>query len=609
LTEARAERIRELNVRASEQTQDGHGKGVGMMEGAYVRVASLRDLGDRPCLAVRAAEQAILLVRAGDGLHALDNRCPHMGFPLDQGTLREGILTCHWHHARFDIRTGGTFDLWADDVRAFPVRIAGDEIWVDLSPPGDGRARHLRRVRDGLERNLPLVIAKAVIPLVEAGGAPREVLRVGLEFGSRFRRDGWAMGLTILTCLANLLAFLRPEDRPLAMYHGLAAVARDCDRQPARFPVEPLPSAPAEPAVLKRWFRQFVEVRDLEGAERCLVTAARAGLPREAIADLLFAAATDHRYLSTGHALDFTNKVLEALDRIGWDGAEAVLAGLVGNYTFADRMEESSAWRHPVDLVAILEQAFERLPAALAGGRGRAGWTGRAGLVPVLLGDNPATTAEALLAALADGATPAALAQAVALAAAQRIARFHTANEFGDWDTALHTFTFANAVHQGIRRVPSAELLRGVFDAAMSVYLDRFLNVPPARIPDEGGPAADPEALLQALLALLDRQQQVNQAGALVAHTLRAGGDPSRILATLGQACLREDRDFHTIQCLEAAAGQCGSLDELEARATVLIAAARYLAAHAPTPRAQGQTYRTALRLHRGERIYEETET
>jgi hypothetical protein len=33
-----------------------------------------------------------------------------------------------------------------------------------------------------------------------------------------------------------------------------------------------------------------------------------------------------------------------------------------------------------------------------------------------------------------------------------RIARFHTINEFGDWDTALHSFTFANTVHQGLRR-------------------------------------------------------------------------------------------------------------------------------------------------------------
>jgi hypothetical protein len=48
------------------------------------------------------------------------------------------------------------------------------------------------------------------------------------------------------------------------------------------------------------------------------------------------------------------------------------------------------------------------------------------------------------------------------------IAMFHTRNEFSDWDAALHTFTFANAVHQGLIRISTPELLRGVFDAAMN---------------------------------------------------------------------------------------------------------------------------------------------
>ena len=51
-----------------------------------------------------------------------------MGFPLDRGTCRDGILTCHWHAARFDLRTGGTFDQFADDVQVFPVQVRGEEI-------------------------------------------------------------------------------------------------------------------------------------------------------------------------------------------------------------------------------------------------------------------------------------------------------------------------------------------------------------------------------------------------------------------------------------------------------------------------------------------------
>jgi hypothetical protein len=186
------------------------------------------------------------------------------------------------------------------------------------------------------------------------------------------------------------------------------------------------------------------------------------------------------------------------------------------------------------------------------------------------------------------------------------VARFHTGNEFGDWDTALHSFTFANAVHQGLRRSPSPELLRGAFDAALSVYLDRFLNVPAARLPEPGGQVEGPEAVLAELPGLLDRQQQVNEAGELVARYLRGGGQPERLLAVLGQALLREDRDFHTVQMVEAAFRQYGLLRGSPAGANVLVAAARYLAAHAPTVRAQGQTYQTARRLQRGERLHDE---
>jgi hypothetical protein len=212
-------------------------------------------------------------------------------------------------------------------------------------------------------------------------------------------------------------------------------------------------------------------------------------------------------------------------------------------------------------------------------------------------------TSDALLAALREGATEEDTAAAVAHAAALRIARFPTSNEFGDWDTALHTFTFANAVHQGLRRAPSAELLRGVFDAAMSVWLDRFLNVPAVRLPEPE--ALGPRAVLAELPDLLDRQQQVDAAGELVAAHLAGDADSAPLRAALGRALLREDRDFHTIQAVEAAFRQHELLRGTDAATHALIAAARYLAAHSPTARAQAQTFEIARRLHRGERLYE----
>jgi nitrite reductase/ring-hydroxylating ferredoxin subunit len=570
----------------------------------FVRAASLAELRAAGRLVVHVERHTLCLFADGEGVYAVDNRCPHMGFPLHRGTVCDGILTCHWHHARFDLSTGGTFDQWADDLRRFPVELRGDDVLVDLRPLDDVVEHQRGRLRDGLERDIPLVLAKATLALLKADPTGVAAFCDGLDFGVARRGGGWFRGLTTLTCLMNLLPRLEQADRAAALHHGLADVAADSAGQPPHFRLDPLPGA-AEPAQLARWFRGFIEVRDAEGAERALVTAARAGASSRQLADMLFAAATDHRYLDGGHTLDFVNKALEALDIAGWDRAEAVLASLPTQLAGAERMEEANAWRNPVDLVVLLVDAFAELPDALSAGATVAGWTGRETLVEKVLGEDPAASIEALLTALRDGASEVELASAVSFAAAMRIARFPTSNEFGDWDTALHTFTFANAVEQGLRRSASPELVRGVFDAAMSIHLDRFLNVPAARVPAPE-PVADPDLLVEELLRSLDRQQQVNEAGQHSASFLGAGGDPGKLVAALGAGLVREDRNFHTIQCVEAAVRQHDLLAGKDEADLPLIAAARYLAAHAATPRSQRQTFEIARRLDRGERLYDD---
>src|SRR5712692_4859791 len=333
-----------------------------------VHAASLGEVRAAGRLVVHLDGHTLCLFADGDEVYAVDNRCPHMGFPLHRGTVCDGILTCHWHHARFDLATGGTFDQFADELRRFPVVIDGDAVFVDLSPPDDLVAGRRERLRNGLERDIPLVLAKATIALLAADPSGADVFRAGLDFGVARRGGGWFRGLTTLTCFANLVPRLDPGDRPAALYHGLADVAADSAMQPPHFPLEPLPGPAPGPRRLALWFRSFVEVRDAEGAERALVSAVRGGASPRELADMLFAAATDHRYLDGGHTLDFVNKALEALDLAGWERAEVVLASLPAQLAGAQRMEEANAWRNPVDLVALLDEAFARIPSALSAG-------------------------------------------------------------------------------------------------------------------------------------------------------------------------------------------------------------------------------------------------
>jgi hypothetical protein len=88
------------------------------------------------------------------------------------------------------------------------------------------------------------------------------------------------------------------------------------------------------------------------------------------------------------------------------------------------------------------------------------------------------------------------------------------------------------------------ELLKGVFDAALRKYLNRFLNIPPAKLPKPKSSGEnnnntndnsvvsssstfdnDPKTSLKELSAVLDKQQQINQAGQLVADYIYNGGN------------------------------------------------------------------------------------
>src|SRR3954464_15166253 len=96
---------------------------------------------------------------------------------------------------------------------------------------------------------------------------------------------------------------------------------------------------------------------------------------------------------------------------------------------------------------------------------------------------------DAIGSAVCAGATAPDLGRSLSYAAALRVARFGSANEHSDWETAHHVFTYANAVHQMLVRIGDTDshdtAVRAVLHGAMALYLARYLNVPPARIPGE----------------------------------------------------------------------------------------------------------------------------
>jgi 3-phenylpropionate/trans-cinnamate dioxygenase ferredoxin subunit len=113
---------------------------------AFRRAAALRDIPARAGLCVRIDGIDVGLFRVGGEIHAMENQCPHAGDPLSEGRLEGPIIECAAHGWTFDVRTGfRPDDADGFPIPCFPVRLEGDDVFVDLDEPLNRRP--MRRPR------------------------------------------------------------------------------------------------------------------------------------------------------------------------------------------------------------------------------------------------------------------------------------------------------------------------------------------------------------------------------------------------------------------------------------------------------------------------------
>lgn len=101
---------------------------------SFVSVARLGEIPTDRGLRVEIDGIAVGLYRVDETIYAMEDTCPHAGYPLSEGELSGCVISCHAHGWPFDIRTG--FD--PDNADGFPipcfaVEIEGDEVRVDLA--------------------------------------------------------------------------------------------------------------------------------------------------------------------------------------------------------------------------------------------------------------------------------------------------------------------------------------------------------------------------------------------------------------------------------------------------------------------------------------------
>lgn len=94
----------------------------------FIAVAKVGDVPTDKGKVVEVNGRRIALFRVPGGFAAIDNACAHAGRPLGEGAYEDGVVTCHGHGWRYDVRTGKSEHNPEVGVRAYAVKVEGEDI-------------------------------------------------------------------------------------------------------------------------------------------------------------------------------------------------------------------------------------------------------------------------------------------------------------------------------------------------------------------------------------------------------------------------------------------------------------------------------------------------
>jgi len=160
-----------------------------MPDSQWKRVAKESTLKEGVPISRQTDDGKVMLVRIAGRIHACGAMCTHYGGPLAEGLLLGTEMTCPWHNASFDVRTGRMLRPPAlEDVPCYPVKVQGGQVYI-----GEAKGPRSPRPRGSRKDTFVIVGAGA------AGNAAAETLR----------REGFAGRVVLITAESGI-----PYDRP-----------------------------------------------------------------------------------------------------------------------------------------------------------------------------------------------------------------------------------------------------------------------------------------------------------------------------------------------------------------------------------------------------------
>ncbi len=101
--------------------------------GQWVRIGSKTELPEPGEAREFPVGDKVLCIANADGsFSAMDNICRHHGGPLGQGVVMEGKVICPWHGWEYDVRTGACKFGEEFTVPVYSMKVAGDDVLVEL---------------------------------------------------------------------------------------------------------------------------------------------------------------------------------------------------------------------------------------------------------------------------------------------------------------------------------------------------------------------------------------------------------------------------------------------------------------------------------------------
>ncbi|MCZ6881886.1 MAG: Rieske (2Fe-2S) protein [Gammaproteobacteria bacterium] len=291
---------------------------------------------------VRISGKQIAFFNTADAIMACDNRCPHEGYPLSEGSLSQGcILTCNWHNWKFNLITGDNL-YGGDRLRTYPVEIRGEDIWVDITelPYAERYKSVTRSLRDAFDDYSYDRIAREIARLIRLGADPFDVLRLSIEWSWQKLEFGWTHAYAGMADWLRLYHEHQDDDelQLVCLVESVAHVAFDVLREK---------DYGFSAAVTV--FDEAVFLKHIEAENEAAVIAAIRGGIRDGLqfADFepaLTSAALAH-YNDFGHALIYVTKAKSLIEGLGRQVMEPLLLSLVRGLVYSRREDKIPEFR------------------------------------------------------------------------------------------------------------------------------------------------------------------------------------------------------------------------------------------------------------------------